>query len=96
MILKVALEALFTGAYKVESRTMLRLNSSTKLFDPLNFALNDFTIMKKDTSSMITVQVFVDGELLNSFWSDGIIVSTPNRFNRLLIELWRATGLPKI
>ncbi|MBK7649741.1 MAG: NAD kinase [Flammeovirgaceae bacterium] len=72
-----ALDALFTGAYKVESRTMLRLNSSTKLFDPLNFALNDFTIMKKDTSSMITVQVFVDGELLNSFWSDGIIVSTP-------------------
>jgi NAD+ kinase len=75
--IEVALEALFTGAYKVESRTMLRLNSSTKLFDPLNFALNDFTIMKKDTSSMITVHVYVDGELLNSFWSDGIIVSTP-------------------
>ncbi len=72
-----ALEALFTGAYTVENRTMLRLNSSTKLFDPLNFALNDFTIMKKDTSSMITVQVFADGELLNSYWSDGIIVSTP-------------------
>ncbi len=72
-----ALEALFTGDYKVESRTMLKLVSSTKLFEPLNFALNDFTIMKKDTSSMITVHVFVDGELLNSYWSDGIIVSTP-------------------
>ncbi len=72
-----ALENLFTGNFKEESRTLLRLNSSTKLFEPLNFALNDFTIMKKDTSSMITVHVYVDGELLNSYWSDGIIVSTP-------------------
>jgi len=72
-----ALEAIFTGDYKVESRTLLKLNSTPKLFEPLNFALNDFTIMKKDTSSMITVHVFVDGELLNSYWSDGIIVSTP-------------------
>lgn len=72
-----ALEAVFTDNYKVESRTLLKLNSTPKLFEPLNFALNDFTIMKKDTSSMITVHVFVDGELLNSYWSDGIIVSTP-------------------
>lgn len=72
-----ALDFIFTGNYKVENRTLLRLNSSAKLFEPLNFALNDFTIMKKDTSSMITVHVYVDGELLNSFWSDGIIVSTP-------------------
>ena len=72
-----ALEAVFTGNYKVESRTLLKLNSTPKLFEPLSFALNDFTIMKKDTSSMITVHVFVDGELLNSYWSDGIIVSTP-------------------
>lgn len=72
-----AFEAVFTGNYKVESRTLLKLNSTPKLFEPLNFALNDFTIMKKDTSSMITVHVFVDGELLNSYWSDGIIVSTP-------------------
>jgi NAD+ kinase len=72
-----ALENLFTGNFKEDSRTLLRLNSSTKLFEPLNYALNDFTIMKKDTSSMITVHVFVDGELLNSYWSDGIIVSTP-------------------
>jgi NAD+ kinase len=69
-----ALEAIFSGNYKVESRTMLKLVSSSKLFEPQNFALNDFTIMKKDTSSMITVHVFVDGELLNSYWSDGPIV----------------------
>jgi NAD+ kinase len=72
-----ALDALFKGNYKIESRTLLKLISSPKLFGALNFALNDLTIMKKDTSSMITVHVYVDGELLNSYWADGIIVSTP-------------------
>jgi NAD+ kinase len=72
-----SLELLFNGDYKIDTRAMLKLISTPKLFGDLNFALNDFTIMKKDTSSMITVHVHVDGELLNSYWSDGIIVSTP-------------------
>lgn len=72
-----ALDSLFKGNYKVESRTLLKLISSPKLFGSLNFALNDLTIMKKDTSSMITVHVYVDGELLNSYWADGVIISTP-------------------
>lgn len=72
-----ALDALFKGNYEIESRTLLKLISTSKLFGSLNFALNDLTIMKKDTSSMITVHVYVDGELLNSYWADGIIISTP-------------------
>jgi NAD+ kinase len=72
-----ALDSLFKGNYKIESRTLLKLISSPKLFGSINYALNDLTIMKKDTSSMITVHVFLDGELLNSYWADGIIVSTP-------------------
>jgi NAD+ kinase len=72
-----SLDALFKGNYTIDSRSVLKLISTPKLFGNLNFALNDFTIMKKDTSSMITVHVHVDGELLNSYWSDGIIVSTP-------------------
>jgi NAD+ kinase len=72
-----ALEILFNGHYKIDSRSVLKLISTPRLFGDLNFALNDFTIMKKDTSSMITVHVHVDGELLNSYWSDGIILSTP-------------------
>ncbi|MFM9837093.1 MAG: NAD kinase [Cyclobacteriaceae bacterium] len=72
-----SLDALFKGNYTLDSRSVLKLISTPKLFGNLNFALNDFTIMKKDTSSMITVHVHVDGELLNSYWSDGIIVSTP-------------------
>ncbi len=72
-----SLDALFKGDYTIDSRSVLKLISTPKLFGNLNFALNDFTIMKKDTSSMITVHVHVDGELLNSYWSDGVIVSTP-------------------
>jgi NAD+ kinase len=72
-----SLETIFKGNYKIDARTVLRLNSDPPLFQGLNFALNDFTIMKKDTSSMITVHVYVDGELLNSYWSDGVIVATP-------------------
>ncbi|MBN8576359.1 MAG: NAD kinase [Cytophagales bacterium] len=72
-----AFDAIFAGNYAIEKRTLLKLVSSTKLFEPRNFALNDITIMKKDTSSMITVHVKVDGEPLNSYWADGIIISTP-------------------
>lgn len=72
-----AIDNLLKGNFTTDPRTLLKLTSTPRLFDGLNFALNDFTIMKKDTSSMITVHVYVDGELLNSYWSDGVIVSTP-------------------
>ena len=63
--------------YVVEKRTLLELNSNHDLFEGFNFALNDFTLVKKDTSSMITVHTYINGEFLNSYWSDGIIVATP-------------------
>lgn len=74
---EAAIEALVNGNFTINTRSLLKLISSPKLFGHLNFALNDFTIMKKDTSAMITVHVYVDGQLLNSYWADGIIVSTP-------------------
>lgn len=72
-----AIEHLLSGTVVKDARTVLSLESDKKLFSGLNFALNDFTIIKKDTSSMINIHVFVDNELLNSYWADGIIVSTP-------------------
>jgi len=71
-----AIEDLLEGKFTIDERILLRLYSTRPLFDN-PFALNDLTIMKKDSSSMITVHVHVDGELLNSYWSDGIIVATP-------------------
>ncbi|HEX8059986.1 MAG TPA: NAD kinase [Cyclobacteriaceae bacterium] len=72
-----AIDDLLEGNFTIDERILLSLNSSKPLFDNIPFALNDLTIMKKDSSSMITVHVHVDGELLNSYWSDGIIVATP-------------------
>src|SRR6185436_11528165 len=66
---EAAIESLIKGNYKIDTRTVLKLISSPHLFGKLNFALNDFTIIKKDTSAMITVHVFVDGQLLNSYWA---------------------------
>lgn len=72
-----SLNALFNNSYQIDSRTLITLESDRELFGEKNFALNEFAIMKRDTSSMIRVKTFIDGEFLNSYWSDGLIVSTP-------------------
>ncbi len=72
-----ALDKIFSKAFTLDKRAVLRLESNKNLFGKLCFALNDFTLVKKDSSSMITVHTYIDGELLNSYWADGIIVSTP-------------------
>lgn len=72
-----ALGQLLAGAYTLDKRSMLRLESSKNVFGSLDFALNDFTVVKKDISSMITIHTFIDGEFLNSYWADGLIVATP-------------------
>jgi NAD+ kinase len=74
---ELALQKVLEGTYKLDKRSVLKLESSTDVFNSLNFALNDFTVVKKDTSSMITIHTFIDGEFLNSYWADGIIVATP-------------------
>lgn len=68
---------LASGNFQIESRSLISLDCSRKLFNGLNFALNEFTIHKRDTSSMITVHTYIDGKYLNSYWADGLIVSTP-------------------
>ncbi|MCE7056658.1 NAD kinase [Algoriphagus sp. AGSA1] len=72
-----AISELATDNYQIESRTLVSLDSHKKLFNGLNFGLNEFTIHKRDTSSMITVHTYIDGKYLNSYWADGLIVSTP-------------------
>lgn len=72
-----AFMALKENNYSYDERTLIKLESNTSLFNGQNFALNDFAILKKDTSSMIVVHAYIDGEFLNSYWADGIIVATP-------------------
>lgn len=74
--LEDAVERIELGQYVLESRSLLHLESSERVFN-FNFALNDFVIHKKETSSMIVVHAYLNGEFLNSYWSDGLILSTP-------------------
>lgn len=72
-----ALELLFDGRYKLDKRALLSLISPPDIFGDLNFALNDLTIYRKNTTSLIVVHVYVDGVKLNTYWGDGLIVATP-------------------
>ncbi len=72
-----AITQILAGKYTLDKRVLLRLEDHGELFKEAPFALNDFTILKKDTSSMIVVHAYVDGEFLNSYWADGLIISTP-------------------
>lgn len=73
-----ALEDIFGGRYTLQARDLLEVSSDTgRIFDDANFALNDITVFRHETSSMITINVTLNGELLNSYWADGIIIATP-------------------
>ncbi len=71
------ISALEEFKFRIDERSMVIIESDVDLFDGLNFGLNDFTITKTDTSSMITVHAYLNDEFLNSYWADGLIVSTP-------------------
>ncbi|MBC8112637.1 MAG: NAD(+)/NADH kinase, partial [Verrucomicrobia bacterium] len=73
-ILKNAAD-LFNRSFTIDERTLIRVESDKDIFDSINFGLNEFTIARRDTSSMITVRTYIDGEYLNSYWADGLIVS---------------------
>lgn len=67
------------GHYTIEERALVEveLNSDLDEFNGLNFALNEVTVSRKDTTSMITVETYLNDEYLTSYWADGLIVSTP-------------------
>jgi len=72
-----AITDILKGNYKINERTLLELSSDKKLFKEKNFALNEVAVSKKDTSSMIRIDAYVDDEFLNTYWADGLVVSTP-------------------
>jgi len=72
-----AITDILKGNYKINERTLLELSSDKNLFKEKNFALNEVAVSKKDTSSMIRIDAYVDDEFLNTYWADGLVVSTP-------------------
>jgi NAD+ kinase len=65
------------GQYEFQKRSLLRVHTENDLFSDENFALNELTLQKKDTSSMIKVHAYLGDKFLNTYWADGLIVATP-------------------
>lgn len=72
-----ALDKFFQKEFSYDERSLIHLDNTQKAFSKQNFALNEVAILKKDTSSMIIVKCYIDGEFVNTYWADGVMVSTP-------------------
>ena len=72
-----AINDIFNDKYSFVERTLIKLETPNNLFGDFNYALNELTVLKKDTSSMITIHTYMNNEFLNTFWADGLIISTP-------------------
>ncbi|WP_301922713.1 NAD kinase [Ferruginibacter sp.] len=75
--LSSAIKALVDRTYVLDKRTLIHLDADLPLFGNAPFGLNEFVIHKKDTSSMIKIHTYLNGEFLNTYWADGLIVATP-------------------
>ena len=75
--LSIMVEALVNRSYVIEKRSLLHLDANANIFETAPYALNEFAIHKRDTSPMIKIHTYLNGEFLNSYWADGIIVATP-------------------
>ena len=75
--IRACIDALELVTYTRDERTLIHLDSSRHVFDGNAYALNEFTIHKKDSSAMITIHAFINGEFMMSYWADGLIISTP-------------------
>ena len=75
--LSLMVDALVNRTYVIEKRTLIHLDANLPVFGATPFALNEFAIHKRDTSPMIKIHTYLNGEFLNSYWADGLIVATP-------------------
>lgn len=72
-----AIDALVKSEYTLDKRSILNLESKSQLFGDENFALNDITIHRRDNSAMMIIHAYMNGEFVNSYWADGLIIATP-------------------
>jgi len=72
-----AVKALARRSYIIDRRTLIHLDSNIPLFSDVPYALNEFAIHKRDTAPMIKIHTYLNGDLLNTYWADGLILATP-------------------
>lgn len=75
--LELVLDKVKRKEYVYQERSLLKVTTDENIFGDDNYALNELTVHKRDTSSMITVHAQLDEKYLNSYWADGLIVATP-------------------
>ena len=73
----ITIKQLVNKRFSIDKRTLLKLETEEPIFGDLNFALNEVTISRKDTTSMITITTYINDQYLNSYWADGLIIATP-------------------
>lgn len=72
-----AVKALARRSYIIDKRSLIHLDSNIPLFKEVPYGLNEFAIHKRDIASMIKIHTYLNGELLNTYWADGLILATP-------------------
>jgi NAD+ kinase len=75
--IRAAVQAIAKRTFVVDKRTMIHLDADFPMFGKIPYALNEFAIHKRDTASMIKIHTYLNGEFLNTYWADGLIVATP-------------------
>ena len=72
-----AVERLKARKFSLDKRSLIKLETKTNMFGDVNYALNEITVQRKESSAMMTIHCTINGEFLNSYWADGLIISTP-------------------
>lgn len=72
-----AVKGMARRSFIIENRTLIHLDASIPMFNDAPYALNEFAIHKRDVSPMVKIHTYLNGELLNTYWADGLILATP-------------------
>lgn len=77
--IKESISHILSGDYSISKRSVLQINSEQEpaTINDFNFALNEIAVSRRNTTSMITVETWLNDKYLNAYWADGLIVSTP-------------------
>jgi len=75
--LTTAVKSMGKRTFVIDKRTMIHVDANQPLFGEVPYALNEFAIHKRDTEPMIKIHTYLNGEFLNTYWADGLIVATP-------------------
>jgi NAD+ kinase len=75
--IEYAIDCLEKDKFTKDVRTLIHIDSNKQIFNSHHFALNDFSIQRKDSSALVKIHTYLNGEFLCTYWADGLIVSTP-------------------